>query len=112
MASRREVLRVLALALASTPFTSVRAGHPDIRRLFFDEADIPRIRANASSDFLKPTFDTWRSLEAAEAETMITEVLESGDLLYGWGAGLEQIYRTLSKCGQGRGPYAVTQRLA
>ena len=52
-----------------------------------------RIRNNAASPFLRSVFEEWRSLPDAEAEATIRKALETGDLLYDWGTGLEAIYR-------------------
>lgn len=99
--SRREALRLLALALGATPFSMCLPtrgrrnpfARPGARRLFFDESDLDRIRRNAETPFLKSTFESWRDLPSSEAEALITKVLQTGDLLYDWGAGLEAIYR-------------------
>ncbi|HUF08239.1 MAG TPA: heparinase II/III family protein [Rhodothermales bacterium] len=92
--SRREFVRLSAVAAAVTPFSrfdlSLQRGLP---RLFFAPDEIARIRANAASPLLLPVYEEWRSLPDEEAEAVITKVLETGDLLYDWGTGLEAIYR-------------------
>ena len=75
------------------PHPSLPATPGQAVRLFFETSEIDRIRANAQTPFLRPTFEAWRDLPASEAEAQITKVLETGDLLYHWGAGLEAIYR-------------------
>ena len=84
---------MLGMALAATPAAGrLRWPLPE-GRLFFDTFEIDRIRANAQTPLLKAEFESWKSLPAAEAKAEITKALETGELLYDWGRGLEAIYR-------------------
>ena len=42
--------------------------------------------------------EQWRAVETADAQSTITKVLDSGDLLYEWGTALEAIYRHVTLC--------------
>jgi hypothetical protein len=88
---------MISMALASAPFAIrfdlSRHRDPEGHRLFFDDAEIERIRRNAGDPFLRPTFEAWRDVGADEVKKTITKVIDTGDLLYDWGAGIEAIYR-------------------
>ncbi len=90
MRTRREILQLLgstALALplsltgcARSPAGSSRAPGPD-RGLFFDPEDLERIRANARSAFLGPTFARWENRDLEQARLTLDRVVQSGELL-------------------------------
>lgn len=92
--TRREFVRIGALAAAGAPFYRFRHSvSDDLPRLFFGADDVEQIRRNARSRLLSPLLDEWRSIPDAEDEATITKVLDTGDLLYDWGVGLLSIYR-------------------
>lgn len=105
--TRRDILKRLGLTLSFGPFLapspfaaslarrSVQSEHPrtGARRLFFEDDEIAQIRRNAETPLLKAAFEEWRALPSGDAAAMITKTLDTGDLLYDWGTGLEQIYR-------------------
>lgn len=84
--TRRELLRLggaTALLAGLSPLNKLTANHhgSGSPRLFFSEADIPRIRANARTPLLKPLYDKW----AANDPSVLTEAMakfnETGEII-------------------------------
>ncbi len=78
--TRRELLRLggsTLLLSGLAPLSGLATSHQDPRkrRLFFNESDIPRIRANVSNPLIKPLFDKW----AANSPSVLTEAMEKFD---------------------------------
>lgn len=84
--TRRELLRLggtTVLFAGLSPLSNLTAKHHNSgkRRLFFNESDIPRIRANAKTPLLKPLYDKW----AASSPSVLTEAMakfnETGEII-------------------------------
>lgn len=92
--TRRELLRMAGLATLTVPLGSLPRRLPvGERRLFFDLDDLPRIKKNAASPLLGPSFESWRSVDPAVTRATIDRVLESQEFLTDLGAAVEAIYR-------------------
>ena len=84
--TRRDLLRIggtsLLFAGLSPLSTLASGGAPGSRRrLFFNESDLPRIRANARSPLLQPMFAEWATHTPADLATAIDAFAESGDII-------------------------------
>jgi hypothetical protein len=78
--TRRELLRLggtAALLSGLAPLSGLAKSHSSSGRprLFFSEADIPRIRANAQTPLLKPLYDKW----AASSPSVLNEAMAKFD---------------------------------
>jgi len=92
MISRREMLRLggSAAVLAAFPlpaFASARRAP----RLFFDPADVLRIRATAASPLLSPTLDAWAVQGPAPARAAIEKVTRTREMIRDFAAALERL---------------------
>ncbi len=84
--TRRELLRLggsTVLFAGLTPLSKLSANHHKSGqvRLFFNESEIPRIRANAKTPLIKPLYDKW----AASSPSVLTEAMakfnETGEII-------------------------------
>jgi hypothetical protein len=96
---RRDVLRLTqkALWLSAIPtsflWPSSRPGRPQVRqRLYFEPDELTRIRANAESSLLGPTFQRWLQIDPETRKATINKVLETGDLLSDFSLALTGLY--------------------
>lgn len=92
--NRRDALKSggSALLLASL-FPRIAAARTPSDRLFFDLADIPRIRANAQTPLLKPTYDAWRAEPVRLLYDTLDKAVQTGEILNDMAAALEQFAR-------------------
>ncbi len=85
--TRREWLRLGGASLVGTTlFRSLAwAAEPaaagSSRRLFFDLADVPRIRANASSSMLQPLLNTWSAEKITDLADALDRFETSGNIV-------------------------------
>ena len=83
---RRDLLKLTggALLAGALPFpfalASSRPGSPP--RLFFDPADVARIRANAQTPLLRPVIEAWSEIDPGEARAAVDKVVETGNLVF------------------------------
>ena len=93
MMTRREALRLggTAAAFALFPFPTFATGRAPSSRLFFDVADVPRIRATAASPLLSPTLDAWSVQGTAPARAALDKVARTREIIFDFRDALERI---------------------
>lgn len=84
--NRRDALRLTgnALLLTAVPWPlrhAIAGRESSTDRLFFDPADLSRIRANTQTPLLGPVYEAWRERPLAEVREIILRPEASGDLL-------------------------------
>ncbi|MEX0324852.1 MAG: hypothetical protein AB3N33_02060, partial [Puniceicoccaceae bacterium] len=84
--TRRDLLRLGGSSLlfaGLSPLSSLASGgtQSSSRRLFFNEADLPRIRANAQSPLLKSIFNEWAAYTPADLEAAYEKFTQSRDIV-------------------------------
>ncbi|MDQ8183661.1 heparinase II/III family protein [Pelagicoccus sp. SDUM812005] len=85
--SRRDALKWSGIALAGATILplSMVAGRTTPRgagRLFFDKEDIPRIRSNARSELLGPTFREWAATSPQALVAGWSKFAKTGNIVY------------------------------
>lgn len=81
--NRRELIRLGSVAVVAAPFLQIGCSSrvDNTRRLFFDPADIDKIRERANAPRLSSTLQQWTSADPSELRATIERVLQTGDLL-------------------------------
>ena len=84
--TRRELLRLggsAALLTGLSPLSKLSANHHSSGRirLFFNESDIPRIRANARTPLLKPLYDKWAANDPSVLTEAVAKFNETGEII-------------------------------
>lgn len=83
---RRDLLKLTGGALLASalpfPFTLANGRPGASPRLFFDPADVARIRANAQTPLLRPVIEVWRETEPGEARAAVDKVVDTGNLVF------------------------------
>lgn len=87
MITRRDALKLGGMALAGAGFLPFSLGAPRKRplapgRLFFDEEDIPRIRENARSPLLEPTYAQWAEASPSALIEGWETFAKTGNIVY------------------------------
>ena len=93
MMNRRDVLRLggSAAVFALLPFPAFATATRSSSRLFFDPADVPRIRATAASPLLSPTLDAWAVQGTAPAREALGKVARTREIIFDFRDALERI---------------------
>ena len=92
MLTRRDLLRLTgsAAALAVLPAPAFALGRR-APRLFFDPADVPRLRRTAASALLSPTIDAWAVEGLASTRAAIEELARTGEKIVALRDALERM---------------------
>jgi len=90
--NRRDLLKTGTSALVLSglaPRLAFGQGASD--RMFFSLSDLPRIRANAASPLLRPTFEAWKAEGTSALYEAYTVAIESGDYLQDFALAINKL---------------------